>query len=448
MKRLIQTVCLFAILLLPLSAAADVGLERIWQYMPTLSAVKGADYVILGSRIDNMKGLYSTTGEEVLPFAYPNLASLGSGFFSDYSNTENVNARAILYEDGRQISEYAYGSAKAIDRHWAVGITLKEAAEEAYDVKLSNKFYLYDRCDLFYVDEGERDSYLVGSIDGRAFVEAAAHGPLLAIKDHDGLITVYDRDMTASPSELEKVGNSLFSLDEEYRIVNSATGQVLAEEYASVSESRFSDGMWVIGTRYNMNGTKYSHLMDEKGEVAYALKYPVSSANRRYAVITDGNKKRGLYSLEEDRVLIPAEYDEIYSSGATLDGYFANGYIAVKRDNMAGFIDMRTGEISCDIKYPTNGLKRVGCTMYYVEEDGIRLIAADGVESLVKADGVQDTRGDGFLMIVKKDNRFGVVDWHGQEVLPMIFAKAPVITDDSQAIILSSTGLELNRITR
>ena len=448
MKRLIRALCLLFVLLLPLSATADIRLEQVWLYMPTITAVNGTDYVVLGSRQDNLRGLYRTSGEEVIPFTYPNLSSLGNGFFSDYSDKENINTRALLYEDGRQISDYVYASFKTFNRRWAIGFVLTDGIEEDNDAKISNNFYIYERCDLYYVGPEAQESYLVGSIAREQYAEAAAHGDMLAVKDREEHITVYDRAFNSTPVENAKVGDSLFALDEGYNVINKVSGQVLAADYAAVSETRFADGLWVIATRYRMNGTKYSYLLDPvTGDAVYTLEYPVASANRRYAVITDGNKKRGLYSLEKNELLIPAEYDSVLSCDTTLDGYIANGYTAVQKDKMVGYIDMATGGISCPIQYPTEGLKRVGCVMYYVDEGSIRLISADGVESVVEADGVQGTRGDGYLLVIKKDNLFGVIDWHGNLVLPIIYAKAPVITDDSQAIIFSSTGLELNRIT-
>ena len=56
------------------------------------------------------------------------------------------------------------------------------------------------------------------------------------------------------------------------------------------------------------------------------------------------------------------------------------------------------------------------------------------------------TRGDGHLLVASKDGFYGVIDWHGNEILPFEHKNLITITDDAKALIRSSTGYELDAI--
>ena len=73
--------------------------------------------------------------------------------------------------------------------------------------------------------------------------------------------------------------------------------------------------------------------------------------------------------------------------------------------------------------------------------------AADGVETIVEVTSIYAKgRGDGHLLVAKKDGYYGVIDWHGNVILPFEHKNLITITDDGKALIRSSTGYELDAI--
>lgn len=444
-----QTVKILALLLalcmLPAMASAELELRPVFEYMPSISSVTGSKYIILGDKSTGLKGVYTTDGQEVLACAYSNLSSVGNNFFIELKDKENVNSNAIICLDGRKISDYAYGRVVTFNRHWAAGYVLAEATEEQYDLKISKAFYWIDRCDLFYVDDEVKDSYLVGSIGDRQFVKADVHGKFIAVQGRDEAITVYDREFNPLDIAIDSVSTDIYSI-QDYAVMEPGTGKKVIENYISVAEADTPDGLLLLASRYHWTGKLVTSVFDDEGALLYDTEMEITYANRDYAVFRQ-NKKYGLYDLRAQRVLVPAEYGKIVTGDTAVDAYVFNGYVMVETDKLRGFVDTRTGEVSCELKYNYKEFKRAGCVMYRTEEDGrILLVAADGTESHPDVDSISASRGSGALLVAKKGDYYGLIDWHGEEVLPFIHNKAIVITDDSFGIIRTSTGVELDEI--
>ena len=68
-------------------------------------------------------------------------------------------------------------------------------------------------------------------------------------------------------------------------------------------------------------------------------------------------------------------------------------------------------------------------------------MAADGTQTQTDFDEVDEySGGDGSLLIVCKDDAYGLVDWHGNEVLPLEYASYDItITDYADAVIVDDT---------
>jgi hypothetical protein len=75
------------------------------------------------------------------------------------------------------------------------------------------------------------------------------------------------------------------------------------------------------------------------------------------------------------------------------------------------------------------------------------LAAADGVETEVHVDEIyKKSRGNGYLLVAKKGKYYGLIDWHGNEILPFEHSKIITVTDDARAVIRTSTGMQMDRI--
>ena len=104
--------------------------------------------------------------------------------------------------------------------------------------------------------------------------------------------------------------------------------------------------------------------------------------------------------------------------------------------------------MSCEIKYNTKEVTTLGCVTYWKVEDGVYMLAAaDGVETEVHVDSIYSkNRGDGHVLVAQKDGWYGLIDWHGNEVLPFEHKWVISETDDSKAVIRTSTGLQIDLI--
>ena len=104
---------------------------------------------------------------------------------------------------------------------------------------------------------------------------------------------------------------------------------------------------------------------------------------------------------------------------------------------------------SCKPLYDKRAVTNIGCTLVFTTLEGVlSVIAADGEINTVDADEILATRGNGYLLEAQKSGSFGLIDWHGNIILPLDHYKEIIVTDDSRAIIRTSTGLQLDTITR
>ena len=139
---------------------------------------------------------------------------------------------------------------------------------------------------------------------------------------------------------------------------------------------------------------------------------------------------------------VPCEYDEVYYFGlATIYRYVNNGYVCVEKDGKVGFVDT-DGQVTCELKYGAAGVTQHGCSLTVTDLDGsIYIVAADGTQTQTDFDEVDEySGGDGSLLVVCKDDAYGLVDWHGNEVLPLEYASYDIsITDYADAVIVDDT---------
>ena len=426
--------------------APDIAFEPVLQYMPDITSVSATGYVIVTGK-EKLKAVFTTAGEQLSPYRYPNLSYVSFDYFVGFDDAGD-NTRALVNVAGETLTEAAYGGFKAFSRKWAVGYVVSPTEKKNSQYTRGKEYFLIDRYDLFYLDGSLTVTQPVASLSPEQYAAAAAHGDYIAIQDGEGQITLHGPDFTAYDLPMEKTTSSIFAVDEYYGIVNLATGETVGEGFVDVKEINTSRGLMFVGTRYDFKGTKISVVADGEGRELAELEYTVSSVSGDYAVVTDKSKNKGLYSLSEGRIIVPCEYKNIMVSKVSTDPYVHNGYVAVEKGDLRGYVDIRTGQLSCEMKYNRKEVTTVGCSTFWKVEDGLYMLAAaDGVETEVRVDSIYaKTQGNGYLLIAKKGEFYGLIDWHGQEVLPFIHSKLITLTADSAALIRTSTGTELDRI--
>ena len=417
-----------------------------FRYMPSITPLKGTNLITMESKTDNSLGLFTTEGQEVIPYGFSAVNKLKYGFLSVSNDLNALNSKAIYKEDGTQISDYKYESFTVRDSHWIAGMVLTKASGKEKDTTISNVDYLIVQYDIYFVSE--KDIILVASLDRAHYRTWKQHGDYAAIQNReDGTITTYDRNGQTIPIELKDVKNAFFQVTN-YQIINRITGEVIADGYIDVTEADLPDRMLIRASIADMNGVNMQAILNTDGSVLMPAEYTIVTMGDPYVVVANEDGLRGLYSLEEQRLVVPCEFTNIVTSAYSIDQYVNNGYVCVEKDGKYGFVDGRTGSVTCPPAYNSRIAKVYGCSLVFDGENGFVLIAADGTRTeLYEYEEIPTSQGDGYLLVAKKNGYYGLIDWHGNEKLPFIHSNVITLTYDSKAMIRTSTGLELDVIT-
>ena len=446
LKKLIALGLLAILLAAPLTCLGEtITVEPLVSYRSSITAVSGKPYVLITDKSSSLKAVFSTDGTQLTDYSFANPAYLAYDLFTVYEEA-GLNNRALVHVSGAEVIPAEYGAYTYAGKNWILGYVLGEATEDGLTYTRGKETFGIERLDLFYVEDPEAGAHFVGSLAPEAYSSASSHGAYIAIQDQNGTITLYDQSLQAYDYPMEKTTTSVFTV-EAYEVVNKATGEVIAEGYVSAKELMMNGEMTLIVGRYNFKGEMVYSVIDLDGNEIMPMDFSIEAVSGDYAVVSK-NKLKGLYSISQQELIVPIEYKNIMTSSVTVGKYVFNGYVAVENGNLRGYYDTRTGELSCEMKYNRKSVTTIGCSTFWKNEDGTyTLVAADGVETIVEVTSIYAKgRGDGHLLVAKKDGYYGVIDWHGNVILPFEHKNLITITDDGTALIRSSTGYELDAI--
>ncbi len=430
---------------LPADAGDGLQLKMLFQYMPSIKPLQGTGLVVMESKMDNSLGVFTSEGQEVIPYGLSAVNVLTNGFLSVAKDKDAVNGLAIYRTDGSQVTDFAYGAVTVFDQRWVAGTVLTEASGGEKDMTVNKVDYKIAQWDLYFVSEDGVS--LVASLDRQQFASAKQHGDYISITDRNGVTTAYDRDFQPLPMELKDMKASYYRV-ENYQIISNITNEVIASGYTDVQEADLPTRMLLVAGVIKLNGFKAQAVLDLSGNELMPTEYAVVTMGDPYVVVANESGLRGLYSLAEQRLVAPCEFTNILTSATSVDPYVNNGYICVEKDGKRGYVDARTCAVTCPPAYNSRIAKVYGCSTVFDGESGYVLIAADGTRTeLFEYDEIPANRGNGYLLVAKKNGFYGIIDWHGNEMLPFIHKNIITLTDDSKALIRTSTGLELDAIT-
>ncbi len=430
-------------------SAENFDFEMIMQYMPGIAPVNGTDYVIVTEKFTHFKSLYTTSGERLAAFQYDNLGYYGFDLFAAFNDNDVVNNRALVTSNGLELIGPEYGNYKPYSVNWVIGYTLSPTDVTENTYKRGNDYFNIDRYDVFYIDSGDNSCARLASLSSEEFKAVDVHGDYIAIMDADDQITVYDKDFNPYEYQIGKVSNEIYGVTD-YVIINNADGEQVIDGFAVVRELKVNSGLWLLGTCYNFKGQKITGIIDTQGNVIMPAEYALVAVTDKYAVVANAEGLKGLYAIDTNQLIVPCEFNNIMVGKVSTDNYVHNGYVGVENGDLRGYYDTVAGKLSCEVKYDRNSVTTIGCSTFWKVEDGVYMLAAaDGVETEVRVDAIETTtRGDGYLLLAQKDAYYGLIDWHGNVVLPFEHYKPIAITDDSRAIIRTSTGLRIDKIVR
>lgn len=364
-------------------------------------------------------GLMDDTGEVRIPIQFENrLSYVGSKYFSARNENE-INNLALVDVNGELLTNYQYADFEVLDDNWVLGIKITPTSGELYDYSgwSSGKYLIY-AVDVFDFSRGTQ----VGSFKREEYKRAKViNGEYLLVVDRNDKVQLYDKNVQPVESAYtDYYDDELYitTVGFEKCVVSRITGETVAKGLSRVYGIGKSDLYWVKGEASRSGWG----LMDREGKLITALDYDSDySSNYGGYIEVSYYDKIGLMRLSDGEIVVPCEYDDILYGYNNYD-YVCNGYVAVVKDGKVGFVDIN-GNITCEPKYAKTAVTVLGCTMYATDLDGsVILIAADGtITRDIKALKDYSSSNDGYFLSVQGDNgAWGIIDWHGETVIPYI----------------------------
>ena len=381
---------------------------------------------------ERLEGLVDREGNVLADAQFGDLSYMGEGYY-EATNEGGFNHSALVNTAGEALTPYEYSDFTVISPNWAVGVVL-EGTNDKDNSDYSVIFGDYDyavivRNDVFYLPEAK----LAGSLERGQFSRGreAGIGGQLIVEDKDGNIAVYDKDFNAVDTLLTSMYDAevVVQADNELSpkaLYSAVTGEKLADaEYASLSN---------IAKGYTAFYDGDSHLygiLNPQGQEICPPSFNVVSSNLyadRYVKVTvnnaDGTSCEGLFDLEEQKLVVPAEHEHIYTWGDK--NPINDGYVCVEDGGKLGFIDLE-GNVTCPIQYAKDSVDYFGCSLGAVDMTGnATIVAADGTVTVLEGVTKIDTKNSltasngRYLSVENADGKHAVVDWHGQQVIDFV----------------------------
>lgn len=352
------------------------------------------------------------TGEMYDDFSYKNGYILANNVTGDALSNQGA-----FDGNGQIVVPFEYGIVAIKGSEWAIGYKVKKATTGEYDfgkydaVNRESLNLVFYQADVYHLPEGTK----MGEFARENFRDAQNVNHCLNIDNPaTGEITTYDAGFNA------------------LGVVNSLYGDAFAPaDY----------------TTYYENGV-YG-VMDAAGNVVMQPTYQtVYTPSNGYARVNNG-EKCGLINMKGELV-VPVAYDSVEISiygpddgaGSTTI-YGAMGYYMVVKDGKVGFVN-EAGEETCPFSYAKEIVQNfAGASLHFTDlESNLRILAADGVETVLE--GYSDisplNHCSGMYYQVRDEAGYlGVIDWHGQVVLPCQYISLGV-SGNGQYLIASNAG--------
>ena len=348
--------------------------------------VDGSNYLYIrgnnGYYLANMDGT-AITADEFADIDYSKGLFIGSK-----RSVEGINDSGAMDATGAEVIPFQYADIKVLNENWAVGIVLAEATAENYDYKVifgSMEYAIIETVDIFNLAAG----VCAASLSRAEYNDAKAFGAYINIENRtDGVVTTYDAEFNAlgtvnyvwTEDLIPQTGLQTFRDNGQYGLQDADGNVILQPSYYSIYD--FEDGYARVYT-----GDLYG-LIDETGAV-----------------------------------IVPAEYEKINKGYHTPgDSAYDNaGYYCVEKDGKLGYVTAG-GAVTCELKYSADALENNGASATYTDMEGkIHILAADGVESVVEGYEYMYPADNGsgvFYRVRNSDSRYGLIDFHGNEILP------------------------------
>ena len=364
--------------------------------------------------------LVTLDGEAFSPDAYASV-EIQSGYVVAASMEEGINTWGALSAQGEQVIPFQYGDIEFLSTDWALAFTLAQATADNYDYSswTSDAYYLVDTVDVYNMASGA----CVATLPRANFQDAEAVGNCLNIEDRsNGVVTTYDADF-------KPLGTVDYVFDDDYAVKDLTT--------------------------FRENGQ--DGLKDAQGNVVMEPSfYTIYDFEGDYAQVSTGEME-GLID-RQGNVVVPAEYERVqksyylpYDAQEGTNGFNAHGYFGVEKDGKQGFV-REGGEVTCEPTIATDAVDFNGASALYTDLSGeVHILAADGTDTALEGyESIYcaDYSGGMLYQVCDADYNYGVIDWHGNVVLPCAYDDVAFTADGRYVLAdVSYEESELYEIT-
>lgn len=460
-----RIICLLLLCLLLYGIAFPAGTEEKLELREILTSigelvpVDQTRYVLAKEWKGSNWGVYNTDGELLIPYRYASISYLSFHCFDvgmypkpdpkkqrkDAPTLEEINSHAIVLRDGTLVSPYLYGVTKALSPYWALGIILEDGSEEDNDYTLNGLFYRIARCDVFFLGdhavpggEGNIPARKVAVLKREQYQNAVAHGQYLSMQDQQGQITVYDSAFQPVDLKVKRLTESIYGI-KNWMLVNRITKETVMDGCASVEEAPTQDGLLLKVTRIDYSGYKWTCILTESGEELMPLTMGTAVSVSMDYVLLSSNGKQGLYSIKEQKLLLPCAFDKIVACETSLDPYLIRGKLTVENGKKRYYFHVDSGWM-VEAENKATGRAHVGNTYYKNDKRNFRavLYADDMIQYYLDGNVKPVVRGSGYLLTAKTEYENALVTCYGQ-IVKRFHTNPFVITDDDH-IIIQTTG--------
>lgn len=325
-------------------------------------------------------------------------------------DSEDFNSKGALNADCEEVIPFEYGWIEKEGKKWVTASKMVETTADNYDLKViggEDKYYLTDTVDIYYMGSGSPEC--VASIPRENYADARGAGDTFIVEDRaTGVVTAYDPQF-----------NVLGELDSFY------SGKYDLLEV----------------TTFESNGQE--GLVDAEGNVILEPSYKyirMNSDDDDYFVVETG-EAQGLID-KNGAVIVPPEYDmvrfvSVVPPRTQTDNYNNAGFFAVEKDGKLGYV-AAGGEVTCEPKYPVNALDIWGASAAYTDMEGKQhILAADGVDVIVEDIEyiLPADYGSAVYYKIRRDSLYGLIDFHGKEVLPCEYEQVYISPDGNYVLV-------------
>lgn len=424
MRKWIATLLTFLLLM---GMAIPAGAEGAPSAVLTETGYKSISWVPDGTVLQEYDGsgnsyLYSITGELLTEAIYSNFWGVGQLIQARLNALDSVNSYGALDQSGQVQIPFQYGALEARGQKWVLALALTPSDSEG-DRQVNGAPYDIARVDVYYVNGSAR---LVGKLDRSQYV---------ASKDFNDYINIQARDteiVSTYSSDFELLGTGMTSIWDQTYVPRN-------------------DGVWEEDDGFC--------LTDAAGDVILLQDYEsVERFRAGYAAVL----RDGLWGMidENGTEVVPPEFDEIiwfsdtprneaHAWGNSMVSY---GYAALRRGEEICFADLANGNV-WNTGYTLDDMTASNASgLVWGDDYCVHILAADGTNTtLSKLNAITIETGGWdidvashtcgfFWTLISENGRKGLIDWHGNEVIPCEYDKLDISVDGQYALAKRDAG--------